>query len=91
MRWETVQGIVERLVLVGFTYLVSKGYLTPDQATHFVTAVVALIAAIWGWYVNRPKALLQATANLSEVTKVELKHSEVKLADSVPSPKVEVR
>lgn len=91
MRWETVQGIVERLLLVGFTYLVSKGYITPDQATNFVAAGVAVIGAVWGWWVNRPKALLTATANLPQVTEVVLNKNEKELAAAVPSPKVETK
>lgn len=64
MNWEQVKGIVERLVTIGVTYAVGKGYIPADQAAPLVIGLVALASVAWGAYVNTHGSLTQAAQNV---------------------------
>jgi len=52
------------------TYLTTKGYITSSQAADFMPLILAIVTAIYGWYVNRPIAIAQSAAALPGTTVV---------------------
>lgn len=63
---DQVSGVTDRVLTIAATWLLTwltmKGYITPNQAVEYSPLLIALGAAIWGWWVNRPKAILQSAA-----------------------------
>lgn len=62
--WEQVRGAADRLILIGLTYLASKGYITPGDIGVFAPAILAAAGAIFSVYVNRNSALVSSAANV---------------------------
>lgn len=91
MRWETIKGIVERVLVAAAMYATGKGWIAPEEGAGYVALGLGILQAVWGWYVNTPTSLLNATAALPQVEKVEIKKGEEALAQAVPSAKVEVK
>lgn len=57
---EQFKSLIERVVLVALTWAGTKGYITPEQATEYAPLVIGLAAAFYAWWINRPKALMDA-------------------------------
>lgn len=70
LTWDQISGLLDRVVLVVLTYAVSKGYITSADVGPIAAAILALGGAIWGWWVNRPKAIVQSAAALPGTTVV---------------------
>lgn len=68
--FDQIRGPIERLVLVGLGWLAAKGVITSAEVANYATLVLALGAAFFGWWQNRPKAILQSAQALPEVTKI---------------------
>lgn len=62
--WDQVKGIAERLIGGGLLLLVAKGFIGPDDVAIYGPAILLICAAIYGWYTNRPKAIVQSAAAL---------------------------
>lgn len=102
MNKDQASGAGDRALTVAvtwlITYMTTKGFITPSQAADFLPLVLGIVVAVYGWWVNRPKAVLQAAANIPEVKSVVLGASATSslreaqdLASSVPSSKVDTR
>ena len=87
--WDQVSGILDRVLLVVFTYLVSKGYINQQEVAGDIATIIGIAGMAWGWYVNRPKAILKSAAAIPVVQKVVI--SDQALADSIPSDKVDTK
>lgn len=70
MRWDQISGILDRVLAVAVTWAITKGYITQAQAAEYAPLVLAIAAALWGWWVNRDKALVQAAAAIPDTTVV---------------------
>lgn len=68
-KYPILTGMADRLVLVGLTYLVSKGIIASGDVANFAALGTALLAAFIGWYQNRQMALAQAATTIPD-TKV---------------------
>lgn len=64
MTWDQISGPLDRVLLVALTYFASKGWITPGEVAGYATLVLGLLGAIYGWWVNRPKAIVQSAAAL---------------------------
>lgn len=82
--WDQIKGIAERLIGGGLLFLVAKGYIGKDDAATYGPAVLLLCAAVYGWYTNRPKAIVQSAAALPNTTVVTTPD----LAHSTPEPNI---
>lgn len=82
--WDQIKGIAERLIGGGLLFLVAKGYIGKDDAATYGPAVLLLCAAIYGWYTNRPKAIVQSAAALPNTSVVTTPN----LAKSTPEPNI---
>jgi len=64
---EQVKGMLDRAIAVAATmflsHCVKKGWIGESDSATLLPALVLLPSLIWGWYVNRNKALIQAAAN----------------------------
>lgn len=65
---DQVKGIIERaitvLATVGLNWLVRKGYLGESDAATLLPAIVLLPSLMYGWWINRPQALVQSVATI---------------------------
>jgi hypothetical protein len=60
-------GIFERLLYGAFLFLAMQGvarkWWDADTAAYIATGALALVGGVWGWWVNRPSALLTDAAS----------------------------
>lgn len=64
LTFDQIRGPLERVILIALTWAVTKGYLTPSDVSLFSAAGIAILAAAYGWWQNRPKAIVQSAAAL---------------------------
>ena len=81
---DQVKGIVERLVAVLLTWLVAKGHIGKDEALEYGPVAIAIVSALYAWWINRPKAIVQSAASLPGTTVV----TTPEMARSTPEPNV---
>ena len=85
---DQVKGMLDRglavLVTMFLGVLVRKGYLGESDAATLAPAIVLLPSLAWGWWNNRPKALVQSVAALPNTTVV----TSADLAKSTPEPNI---
>ena len=80
-----LNGIIRAVVPALLAFAVGDGLITQDTATQIAAAAVAVAAAVWSWYTNKPSQIVaQAAANTS-VDKITV--TDPALAQ-LPSPKV---
>lgn len=60
--WDQIRGPIERLIYIGLGWLVARGYLTSAEVANWATLILAVAAAGYGWWQNRPKAIVQSAA-----------------------------
>lgn len=70
LTWDQISGPLDRMVLMALTWAVSKGYITTADVAPFAGAAIAAAGAFYGWWVNRPKAIVQSAAALPGTTVV---------------------
>lgn len=68
--YDQIRGPIERVVLFGLGLLVGKGVITPADVTNYAAIIMTIIAAFYGWWQNRPKAILQSAAAIPGTTVV---------------------
>jgi hypothetical protein len=78
---DQVSGVLDRVVIALLMYAVGKGYIDQAIAQQLLPIVVPLIAGAWGWWVNRPKAIVVSAAALPNTTVITTQA----LADATPS------
>lgn len=97
MTKDQTTGTLERVATVFFTWLLtwltSKGYISSSQAAEILPLLLAVGAAIWGWWTNRPTAIVQSAAALPGTTVVTtpVLASSTPEANIVSSTAVEVK
>lgn len=62
--FDQIRGPLERIVYIGLGWLVARGIITSAEVANYGTLALALLAAFYGWYQNRPKAIVQSAAAL---------------------------
>lgn len=68
LTWDQISGPADRVILMALTWAVSKGYITTADVAPFAGALLAFAGAAYGWWVNRPKAIVQSAAALPGTT-----------------------
>lgn len=68
--FDQIRGPVERVILVALGWLAAKGYISPAEVAGYATLVIGIIAAVYGWWQNRPQAIAQSAAALPGTTVV---------------------
>lgn len=68
MGQDQIKGMLDRAIAVvatmALSYMVKKGWLGESDAAALVPALVLLPSLLWGWWNNRPKALVQSAASV---------------------------
>ena len=70
MTWDQVSGPLDRVILMALAWAVGKGFITNADVAPIAGALLALAGAGYGWWVNRPKAIVQSAAALPGTTVV---------------------
>jgi len=70
LTWDQISGPLDRMILVLLTFLVSKGYISTQDVAGYAALALGILGAIYGWWVNRPKAIVQSAAALPGTTVV---------------------
>lgn len=69
---DMTNGVIERLaygfILALMMKLVQRGYIDADMAAYIAGGAVAAAGSVWAWWINRPKAILIAAANVPDPT-----------------------
>lgn len=86
LTFDQIRAPVERVVYITLGYLAARypQYLGSADVTAFGTAIVALIAAFYGYWINRPKSLLQSVSALPEVKKIETTNTALAADPTLP-------
>lgn len=84
LTWDQISGPLDRVILVLLTFLVSKGYISTADVAGYATLILGIVGAVYGWWVNRPKAIVQSAAALPGTTVVTTPN----LAASTPESNV---
>lgn len=62
--WSQLSGGLDRIVLVGLTWLASKGYITSADVANYAALIVGIAGTIYAFYVNRNGNLLKQAASV---------------------------
>lgn len=71
---DQISGSLDRVVLVlitwGLTQAAQRGWISTSDVAALAPALVTIVAFVWGYWVNRPKAIVQSAAALPGTTVV---------------------
>jgi len=74
MTKDQLSGTGDRALLVILTWLLTyaagKGWISQGDAASLAPALIVVAGVVWGWYVNRPKNIVMAAANIPGTTVV---------------------
>jgi hypothetical protein len=76
--WSQVSGVIERVVMAGVMFGVGKGWIASDDAVNMTGMIVGISAAVYAYWVNRPKNLIKQAASVDGtvvVTKPEIAYN----------------
>ena len=62
--FDQIRGPTERVVYIALGWFVAKGFITSAEVANYATLALGVIAAFYGWWQNRPKAVAQSAAAL---------------------------
>lgn len=68
--FDQIRGPIERVIYIALGWFVARGFITSAEVANYATLILAIIAAFYGWWQNRPKAILQSAAALQGTTVV---------------------
>lgn len=88
MNLTQIRSMLERIVTLGVGYAVGRGLVPEALSAELVGTVMGLIAVAWGFYNNRPAALVQKAEALDEVKKVQVSEASGIADSSVTGAKV---
>ena len=57
INWPQISGILDRVALVGLTWVASKGWITPSDVAGLATLIVGIAGAVYSFYINRNSSL----------------------------------
>lgn len=82
MQQDQLKGMLDRAIAIVATWIltmaVNKGWLTQSDMATLLPAIVLVPSLLWGYWVNRNKALVQSAAGVPGtvvVTTAELAHA----------------
>ena len=64
--WSQVSGVIERVVMAGVMFGVGKGWIASDDAVNMTGLIVGISAAVYAYWVNRPKNLIKQAASVDK-------------------------
>lgn len=86
---DQIQSLIRQVLLVGSTYVISKGWLDQSTVTMLLPYVVGLVPVLWGLIIHRKAATVARAADIVPIPKDVQKSAGVTVPVLVPSrPKV---
>lgn len=82
--FDQIRGPIERVLYVALGALSAKGYIGSDQVGNYAALVLGIGAAFYGWWQNRPKAILESASALPEVTSIKTTDAALAADNSLP-------
>lgn len=68
--WTQISGVLDRGILVGLTWLASKGYITSADIANYATLILGIAGAIYAFWVNRNTNLVNRASSVPNTTVV---------------------
>lgn len=68
--WTQISGVLDRIVLVGLTWLASKGYITSSDVANYATLILAIAGAGYAFWINRQTNLVNRASSVPGTTVV---------------------
>ena len=68
--WTQISGVLDRVVLVGLTWLASKGYITSADVANYATLILAVAGAGYAFWINRQTNLVNRASSVPGTTVV---------------------
>lgn len=68
--FDQIRGPIERAVLIALGWAAGQGWISSAEVAGYATLLVGILAAFYGWWQNRPKAVLQSAAAIPGTTVV---------------------
>lgn len=68
--WTQISGGVDRIVLVGLTWLASKGYITSADVANYATLILGIAGAAYAFWINRNTNLVNRASSVPNTTVV---------------------
>lgn len=62
--WDQIKGTLDRLFIALAALAVGKGWISQSDAALYIGVGIALAGALYGYWINRPKAIVQSAAAL---------------------------
>jgi hypothetical protein len=66
--WTQVSGVVDRVILIGLTWLASKGYITTTDVANYATMILAVAGAGYAFWINRNSNLVNRASSVPNTT-----------------------
>lgn len=68
--WTQISGVLDRVVLIGLTWLASKGFITSADVANYATLILAIAGAGYAFWINRQTNLVNQASNVPGTTVV---------------------
>lgn len=68
--WTQISGVLDRAVLIGLTWLASKGYITSADVANYATLILAIAGAAYAFWINRNTNLANRASSIPGTTVV---------------------
>lgn len=68
--WTQVSGVLDRVILVGLTWLASKGYITNADVANLAAMILGIAGAVYAFWVNRNTNLVNRASSVPNTTVV---------------------
>lgn len=68
--WTQISGVLDRVILVGLTWLASKGYITSSDVANYATLILGIAGAVYAFWINRQTNLVNRASSVPGTTVV---------------------
>jgi LysM repeat protein len=68
--WTQISGVLDRVLLVGLTWLASKGYITTADVANYAALILGIAGAGYAFWINRQTNLVNRASSVPGTTVV---------------------
>jgi hypothetical protein len=68
--WTQVSGGADRIILIGLTWLASKGYIATTDVANYATLLLAIAGAGYAFWINRNTNLVNRASSVPDTVVV---------------------
>lgn len=66
--WSQLTGVADRVILILLTYAAAKGWIASTDVAGLATLILAILGAVYAFYVNRNTNLAKQAAAIPNTT-----------------------